>query len=387
MLSVAFHESEAEIPRTLWEACFPPPLEGRWWYETLETCGLDDQFTFLYATIENDGRPVGIAPCFTMDVDLRLVVPPLLWPLLAALGRVFRSLARPRILFVGSPCADEGTVGFEPGVDRAQALHSLQVALERKADELGAAMLVWKDFPQSCSGDLSRLARQCGLFPLASFPGTIAALPEAKKERYLASLKSSSRNKLKRKIKASVAHFAADVEIVQRPDPATLNELFALFWQTYERAETKFERLNRRVFESMAQHPVSHFLIVREKATREAVAFMLCFDMGGRVINKYIGLDYRRPKEWFLLFRLWDAAVDWAASRRATSIQSGQTGYSAKLLQGHRLVPLTNYCKHRNRFLHAICRAIARRVSWRTLDGDLAVYLKAHPSADASRVS
>jgi len=32
------------------------------------------------------------------------------------------------------------------------------------------------------------------------------------------------------------------------------------------------------------------------------LAFMLCFDMGERVINKYIGLDYGRPKEWSLYF-------------------------------------------------------------------------------------
>jgi hypothetical protein len=28
------------------------------------------------------------------------------------------------------------------------------------------------------------------------------------------------------------------------------------------------------------------------------VAFMLCFDMGDRLINMLIGMDYSRPKEW-----------------------------------------------------------------------------------------
>lgn len=385
MLTVDFVRSEADIPRALWEACFPPPLEGRWWYETLERCGLDDQFIFLYAIIKEGGRPVGIAPLFTMDADLRLVVPALLRPVFAALGRVAPSLARPRILFVGSPCADEGTVGLLPGIDRHAAFESLQDALESKAVERDCAMIVWKDFPQSCADDLDALARPRGLFALTSFPGTIADIAGGRKENYVAALKGSSRSNLKRKIKRSAASFTAEVEVVQRPDAATLAELYGLFRQTCDRAVTKFERLDRRFFENVMLHPVSHFVIMREKTSRDMVAFMLCFDLGGRVINKYLGFDYTRPRDWSLLFRLWDAAVDWAISRRAASIQSGQTGYAAKLLQGHKLVPLTNYCKHRNRLLHALCALIARRVGWRTLDRDLALYLAAHPSADASR--
>ena len=56
-LSIRFVGSQAEIPAALWDACFPPPLEGRWWYETLEASGLEDQFTFAYAVIEQDGTP------------------------------------------------------------------------------------------------------------------------------------------------------------------------------------------------------------------------------------------------------------------------------------------------------------------------------------------
>jgi hypothetical protein len=111
---------------------------------------------------------------------------------------------------------------------------------------------------------------------------------------------------------------------------------------------------------------------------------MLCLDMGSRVINKFIGIDYRRPRDWLLYFRLWDAAVDWALSRGADAIQSGQTGYAPKIETGHRLVPLTNYCAHRNRFVHAIGRAFARHITWSTLDDDLARFLKAHPDFELS---
>ncbi|MCX7172217.1 MAG: hypothetical protein NTY41_18585, partial [Proteobacteria bacterium] len=100
------------------------------------------------------------------------------------------------------------------------------------------------------------------------------------------------------------------------------------------------------------------------------------------VINKFVGIDYARPREWLLYFRLWEAALDWALSRGARSIQSGQTGYAPKIELGHRLVSLTNYCSHRNPLIHLIYAQVAKTVSWATLDQDLARYLKAHPGQE-----
>lgn len=108
---------------------------------------------------------------------------------------------------------------------------------------------------------------------------------------------------------------------------------------------------------------------------------MLCFVVGNRLINKFIGIDYNRPKDWVLYFRLWDAAVDFALAKGLSSIQSGQTGYSAKIELGNELVPLTNYCRHRNKLTHAIYRKVAKTIDWHTLDPDLAAHLKAHPEA------
>lgn len=384
--SVRFVQSESQIDPALWDACFAPPLEGRWWYSTLEQCGLEDQFSFLYGVLHRDGIPVGIAPAFVMDFPVALVAPPALQRGIEGLGRMFPSLFFPRSLFVGSPCADEGTVGMLRGVDSRSALLALQQALETQARVLGAALLVWKDFPAPQAADLEWLAKQRRLFRVASFPGTIVELPVRSKDAYFAALKGSRRHALRKKLRRSAARVDIRVEIVQGPDGRTLDALFGLFWQTYQKATTRFEKLNRKFFEVVAARPESHFILLRERSSDEMVAFMLCFDLGSRVINKFIGIDYRRPRDWLLYFRLWDAAVDWALSRGADAIQSGQTGYAPKIETGHRLVPLTNYCAHRNRLVHAIGRAFARHITWSTLDDDLARFLKAHPDFELSRL-
>ena len=210
--SASFVESESQIDPTLWDACFAPPIEGRWWYATLEQCGLEDQFSFLYGVIHRDGVAVGIAPAFVMDVPLALVAPPGLLRGVEFLGRTFPSLVRPRTLFVGSPCADEGTVGMAPGIDSRSALFTLQQAFEAQARDLGAVLLVWKDFPATYAADLDWLAQQQRLFRAVSYPGTIVEFPVRSKEAYFAALKGRRRHTLKKKLRRSAEQVEIRVE-------------------------------------------------------------------------------------------------------------------------------------------------------------------------------
>jgi hypothetical protein len=379
VLSVQFVASETQIPPSLWDACFLPPIEGHWWYQTLENCGLENQFTFAYGVIYEGIKPIGIAPIFFMNVPMSLAVAPRFRPLVRIFEKALPSVFCPRALFVGSPGSEEGTVGFLPGVNQRRALLCLQQSLEIEARRLGAWMIIWKDFTESYDNNLNWLAQERKLFRLISFPNTVVKLPSNRKEDYFGTLKSSRRNKLKKKIRLSTERVDVEVDMVQEPDRITMDRIFDLYLKTYKKAAVTFEFLNRRFFDIVATKPRSYFLIMREKRTHEVIAFMLCFDIAGQIFHKYIGIDYSRPRDWFLYFRLWDAAVDCALLRGASSIQSGQMSYEAKIEMGHTIVPLTNYCQHRSNLIHRICRAIAKKISWQTLDDQLARFLKAHP--------
>jgi hypothetical protein len=378
---VEFLSKASQIPDDLWDACFHVPGEGRWWYEALEHSGIEDQFTLFYGLIRHLGCPVGIAPVFSMDIPVEQVAPQEFLRLLRHIGKIMPSVLRQRTLFVGSPILDESRVGLIPQVDRRAALLALQIALEKKAGELRASLIVWKDFPESSSADLNWLSHQRRLFRVTSLPNTVVELPSPRKEDYFAAMKRSRRHNLKNKLRRSRERVALSVEIVQRPDPKTLDDIFGLFWQTYKKSTSKFERLNRKFFEVFAEKQATLFIILREKVTGEMVAFRLCFDMGERLISMFIGIDYSRPKEWMLFFRLWEAVVDVALSRGFTAIVSGRSSYEVKIETGHKLVPLNNYCRHSNIFLHTIYRIVAQRIGWASLDRALARFLKRHPGS------
>jgi hypothetical protein len=376
---VEFLETASQIPIGLWDVCFQPPAEGRWWYEALDQSGIEDQFTFLYALINHFGSPVGIAPAFFMDVPVDQVAPQQFLRLLRLAGKIMPSVLSQRTLFVGSPILDEGRVGLIPHVNRRDALFSLQIALETKANELRAPLIVWKDFPESSVADFNWLSRQRRLFRVISLPNTVVEFPSPSKEEYFAALKGTRRRKLKTKLKRSREQVALGVEIVQRPDAQTLDDIFGLFWQTYEKSATKFERLSRRFFEAIAEKPATLFIILRENVTGEIVAFCLCFDMGDRLISMFIGIDYSRPKEWMLFFRLWEATLDVALARGFPAIVNGRSSYEVKIETGHKLIRLNNYCRHRNVFFNIIYGVVAQRVDWASLDGGLARFLKTDP--------
>ena len=101
------------------------------------------------------------------------------------------------------------------------------------------------------------------------------------------------------------------------------------------------------------------------------LTFMLVFKLGDRLINKFIGLDYSRAGQTFLYFRQFEAALNFAYSQHCAELQSGQTGYRAKLDLGHAMVPLTNYCRHANPLVNLIYARVARGINWSTLDDDL----------------
>ena len=368
-----------DAPQALWDKGFAPPIEGKWWYQVFEQSGLDDQFEFLYAIVERDGQAVGLAPMFVADVPIELVVPDEHFPTFKAIGRVFPGVLAQRTLFVGSPCADECGVAILDDEDRVAVLAAIAEAMPRIAKVHRAFMLVWKDIPAALQADMAQAASRTGFFSTPSYPGAEARFPTGRKADFLSAMKSSHRQQLKRKLRRSAEAADLSVEVVQTPGRELLEEIFALFMQTYEKAVTRFERLDMRFFDRVALEPRAHFLLLRDRATGRLAAFMLLFELGDTVINKFIGIDYARPKDEMLYFRLTDAAVDWATGKGATRLQSGQTGYRVKIELGHALTPLTNFGRHRIWPIHAIYALVAGTISWKSLDADLAHHLQSHP--------
>lgn len=378
---VEWKRRASEIDRSLWDACFRPPAERLWWYDALERGGMDDQFSFHYGLITDESRgAVGVLPAFVMDVPMDLVAPPAAMRALRALGPLGKPFLKQRTLFVGNVAGEGGTVGLVEGVSLEAAAGDLHAALWSLRRQAGAKLVVWKDFLPEQTGELQRPLASLGYFEMPSYPATLLAIPpQPGEDAYLKSLSSDYRYKLRKKLKASRASAPLTAGQVRSPAPTELAEIWSLFWQTYEHGATKFERFTPKVFDHFAAHPGSHFVTLRRTDTNAMVAFMLLTEEGDHWVNRFIGLDYAAPKELFLYYRLFVAALEFCQGAPRPHLLSGQTGYRAKLELGHTLVPQSNFTRHRNPLMHAIYAKVARGITWSTLDPELDVFLKAHP--------
>lgn len=381
-VSIEWRDSVESIPASFWDQCFRPPFEGRWWYEALEKSGLESQFRFIYGLIKISDHPAGIVPAFFMDVPIEIIAPPWVVPYFRALGKFYPRVLYQPTLFIGSPCSDEGTIGLLPGINLEDVIHFIHREAELQAALADSQMIVYKDFPLECVAALDSLRAPFGLFHTLSYPGTVVTLRGKSIDDYYQSLKSSHRHNLKKKLKRSREKVNLVESVIQSPDGKVLEEIWGLFWQTYEKGETKFERLTPEFFSLIAKSSASHFVLLRHAETNQLVAFMLCFKIGNRVINKFIGIDYKRPAEWFLYFRLWDAALRWVIAIGGKEFQSGQTGYRGKIDVGHNLVPLVNFARNRYPIFHEVYRRIGPTITWQELDKDLETYIKAHPEKE-----
>jgi hypothetical protein len=378
-LSVRFVDSAAEIPSGLGEAGFPAPIEGPWIYEVLETSGFGDRLIFFYALVSRKGTPVAAAPAFAMDVPMEEACPERLRKTLKAIGKLVPSILRQRTLFVGYPGSPEGIIGIVPGENRPAVLLAFQEAFESKARELGAGLIIWRSMPEGIAHDLEPLAKQDKLFRAKSLPGAVVRFKSQAKNDYFEQLTASHRGALKRNLRRSAAAVSVSVEVLQQPGPAMLREMLKLFKQTGLRAKFKSEEMGPAWFERIAALRSTYFMAMRDARTGGMVAATAFFDRKPMLVARHVGFDYSKPMSWMLYYRLWDALVDWALANGFTSIYTGPTSYAAKIQTGHELIPLFNYLWHRNAFLHAIYRAVARRLDWAALDEDLAKFFKAHP--------
>jgi hypothetical protein len=380
-LRTSWHPRCTDIDSATWKRLFPAPALGLFWFKALEA-GTGQQFKFWYGQIQRGATVVGIVPAFLFDLPLEIILPEHERKMLDWFARgPLRRARHVRTFFVGNVAGEEGAVGLDANVAREDVYPFIHDAARSRANELGASLLVWKDFPDADAVLLDGLIQTRAVSRVPSYPGTAIALLETGYAAFLAGQKAARRHKIRRKLAIGESTVPVSTRIIAHPDATELSALFELFRQTYARGTTKFESLTADFFREIATADESTFIVLSAQATGKPVAFMLLLDLGPRIINQFIGIDYSLGSRAFLTFRLFAEAYDWAAQRGASTLGSGQTGYAAKLDLGHQLVPLWNYCHHSNRLMNWVLSRVASRIRVESLDEQLRVHFEARRRA------
>jgi len=196
---------------------------------------------------------------------------------------------------------------------------------------------------------------------LAHVPIDFSSLDE-----YLARLSRSRRQNLRRKLRSR-----AQLQVQRIPtgaafaDDVCVDAYYALFDAVYAQSEIHFDKLTRDFFAALLRDAgnggtVFEYRALQDDGTPGALlGWNLCFEHGGKLIDKYIGLSYPAAREANLYFVSWMVNLEYAIERGLSHYVAGWTDPEVKAQLGASFTFTQHAVFIRNPLLRALGRRFA----------------------------
>lgn len=343
-----------EIPLQDWNKVFPKSLESYYFFKTLDESNLT-QFSFFYILVYDIDTCVGAASCFIMDFPLDIAVKGKLKVATNFIKIFSPKILSPKILFCGLPMG-QGRIGIS--AEPKKVIEAIYKGMEGVAQKEKIGIIAFKDFDLSYKDILGKYL-DGGFFKINSFPSTDMDISFLSFDEYLKTLSNASRGGLKRKFKKIEGQVKIDLEITNKPREDTLNEIYALYLQTYEKQEVGLEKLSIDFFRNISKNMPDETKFFLWKINNKLAAFAFCLTSGEHFIDYYLGFDYSIAYRYGLYFVRFRDLMNWCIKNKIKKYEMGQTGYEPKRRLGFKFIPLDIYVKHRNKVINPIFKVLS----------------------------
>lgn len=181
-------------------------------------------------------------------------------------------------------------------------------------------------------------------------------------EAYLARLSASRRKNLKRKLRSR-----AELTINRLPtgaafaDDVRVDAYYALYEGVFAQSEIHFDKLGRDFFAALLRDGGNGGIVFEYRRASDDVllGWNLCFEYGGKLVDKYIGLAYPAAREVNLYFVSWMVNLEYALERGLSHYIAGWTDPEVKAQLGAKFT----FTRHLVYVRNPMLRALARRFS------------------------
>ncbi|MDT7837687.1 GNAT family N-acetyltransferase [Aquabacterium sp. OR-4] len=348
----------AQVDAVEWRSLWPSEQEGRDYYMVQDQAGLPG-FEFGYLLLRRAGRLVMIAPLYVADFDFRLAFEGKAQQRLARMQRVWPGLMVWRTLFCGGFATERSVIAVAADVAADPALwRAFDAALCAHARQKRARMIVMKDFAADDSDASLASLRVLGYSRSDALPMPVIDLPYKSLDEYLESLSTGTRKDLRRKQKQTNSRGGLIVEARQTIDPPLAQALHGLYRQVYNRSDLHFETLTPAYFEGFGrlqpEHSVYFLYFSGQNDSRQLIGFNLCTVHDGRLMDKYIGMDYSQAHQYNLYFVSFLYNVQWCIEHGLKAYVLNQGGYELKAKFGATMHPLMHMTRMVNPILNSL---------------------------------
>lgn len=283
-------------------------------------------FSLGYLVAHRAGVRVAVVPYFITEFRLNTMLDE------GRLKRVLGGLSL-RVACVGHPTVSFGCID---GQINSQLLDEVSAVLSRKAPIVG-----FKGF-----------GHDLPVHGYVRVKGLPVAVLNLEGDFWSTLHNHKQRNDFTRKLRASSAlrfeeHDGLPAEYLER--------IHHLYLDTRSHASLQFECLSPEYFSATSDRSIYVLAFLNERL----VGFAQMLTKGGKVVGKYLGMDYTANREHGVYFALCLHALEACARRGYKEIELGETGYSFKQALGCGMVDTWHYYRHRNPLVHALLARLA----------------------------
>jgi len=291
----------------------PDKPDGAAFHKAFIAAGITE-FDCRYLAIFRNGQRVAVVPYFLHKFRLNTMLPN---------GWLNNCLSwvKFRIVCVGHPSTDFGMIDGEISAD---VLALVNATLRDKAP-----LLAYKGFADN--------------LPLSGFV-RVRGLPVCTlhiKGDYYSGLDRRRRKDFRKKLQA--ADTLRLEEYSTLPEPL-LAEVYTLYLNTMTQAPVHFETLTPEYFRQMAGLGKFHLYFEGERL----IGFLQMLTLGNKANLKYMGMDYRRNRPYFLYFVMCLRALEACIRAGCTEFELGASSSHVKRLMGCEQIETSVYYRHNN---------------------------------------
>jgi predicted N-acyltransferase len=350
--------------REEWNALFADELEDWFYYRAVENAALAG-FEWIYLAVWEHGRLRAAVPGFVTDYRIDTTLSGPLKRVTGAIARIAPRLLGIPLVSLGSPVGEICHLGFAADAspaERRRLADALLAKLLEFAEQRRIGMVAVKD---ASGSDDPLWSAVCGKAGLRRMPGQASALLDVRfrsLDEYLASLGSSTRRDMRRKLRS---RSAVRVEWRSEIDDI-IDRIMSLYRATLAQAEYRFEELTAAYFSGVMRDPRRRALCATYWLGERLIGFNLVLRNRHYLLDKFFGMDYTVGREHNLYYLSWMENVRYCIEQGLVRYQSGQGLEREKLRLGSRLAPNWLWYRHRNRVVDRVFAAVERVFS---LDG------------------
>ncbi|URI08529.1 GNAT family N-acetyltransferase [Aquincola tertiaricarbonis] len=238
----------------------------------------------------------------------------------------------------------------------------------------GHRLLIVKDLPQDspllsdahnqASTAFAQACEEAGFLLLEGQALAYVPIDFASEDEYLGRLSPARRQNLRRKLRSRARLQVARISTgVAFADDATVDAYYALYEAVYAQSEIHFDKLTRAFFAGLLRDTGAGGIVFeyRSAADDQLLGWNLCFEHGGKLIDKYIGLRYPAAREHNLYFVSWMENLAHARERGLSHYVAGWTDPQVKRQLGARFTFTRHAVYIRQPWLRALGRRLAGR--------------------------